>query len=97
MSISKLNHTQISNDFLDNYLYKISSKATKIFLVISRKTIGWHKETDRITLTQIIKKSGLVKNTVRSGIKELIDLNIITVDKSGYGKGQEANYSIKYH
>lgn len=97
MGISKLNHTQISNDFLDNYLHKISSKATKIFLVISRKTIGWHKESDRITLTQIIKISGMSKNTVRTGIKELLKKDIIIVDKSGYGKGQQVFYSINYN
>lgn len=96
MSISKLNHTQVSNDFLDNYLHKISSKATKIFLVISRKTIGWHKQSDRITLTQIIKISGLTINTVKSGIQELDKLDMITIDKSGYGKGQQVFYGINY-
>ena len=95
MAISKLNHTQISNDFLDNHLSNISGNAAKVFLVISRKTIGWHKDTDKISDSQIQKIAGLSRNTVRSSLKELVSNDLIVCVR-GQNKARISQYEISY-
>ena len=50
------NYTQISNEFID-MLSNFSGASVKIFLAISRKTIGWHKISDRISYSQLEKMS----------------------------------------
>lgn len=85
MALEKLNHTQIPNQYLDGYMRVTSCTANKIFLVICRNTIGWHKESDSISVSQIIKKTGIKsETTVRKGLKELIDLDLIVSTKEFY-------------
>lgn len=76
--------TQISNIFIDN-MNKYSGSAVKIFLAINRKTIGWHKFKDRISQSQLKKITGLSKNSIKKGIKELINNNWIEQRKSKLG------------
>ena len=65
------NYTQIPNYFIENmHNYPLSTIA--IFLVICRKTIGWHKQKDRISYSQIMKMTGMSMNGVRKGIEPLI-------------------------
>ena len=71
------NHTQISNDYLDNYLPKLSASATLVFLAISRKTIGWHKRADRISYRQLYRITGLSHSAVQNAVKELIEADVI--------------------
>ena len=48
MALQAPNHTKLSNEFIDEYMHKVSGSACKVFLVISRKTVGWHKDSDFI-------------------------------------------------
>lgn len=92
--IPKINHTQIPNYFLDNYLNKISLSATKVFLVICRKTIGWQKETDQIGIRKICELTGLSNKPVINAINELIEIGlIIKGDTKQYGTEYFINYS----
>ena len=54
-------YTQIPNLFLEN-MHKYHGASVKVFLTICRKTIGWHKLSDRISYSQIMKDTGLSKN-----------------------------------
>jgi len=45
---------------------------------IIRKTYGWKKKTDEISLSQFAKATGLSKSHVCHGIKTLISMNLIT-------------------
>jgi len=65
------NYTQISNAFIES-MDKYSGSAVKIFIAISRKTIGWHKQSDRISYSQLREITGLSINSMKSAIKELI-------------------------
>ena len=47
------NYTQIANEFLDQ-MHKYTGETVKVFLAISRKTIGWHKLSDRISYSQLL-------------------------------------------
>jgi phage replication O-like protein O len=96
--LNKINHTQINNDFLDNYMSELSSNATLVFLAISRKTIGWHKDLDKISISQIISYTGLSKNSVIKGIRELEKNQIIIVkrEKDELNRNFINEYEINY-
>ena len=91
-----LHFTKIPNNFIDEWLLKLSGTATKVFLVILRKTIGWHKESDVISISQIEKNSGLSENSVLSGLKELKKHSLLETKKEGRGKGTRIEYKIKF-
>jgi len=94
MTISKINHTQISNDFLEIHMKNLSGGATKVFLAISRKTIGWHKETDSISISQIMALTGLSNRGVINSISELEKNGLIKVFRKKTEK--DFNYTNKY-
>lgn len=85
--ITSNNHTQMPNEIIDVFMKQLSDKAFKVLSVICRKTIGWHKETDSISASQIVSISGLSRSSVLRSIKELEDLKLIIVDRD------IANYS----
>jgi phage replication O-like protein O len=76
---------------------KLSGNATKVFIAISRKTIGWHKDIDKISLSQMMKMTGLSKNSVLKGVKELEENEIIIVKRETEDKQKKINeYEINY-
>lgn len=81
MNSPKHFHTQVSNDFIDKFMSQVSGSATKVFLTISRNTIGWHKDTDSISISQIQAKTGLSNRCVIDAVRELEQIGIIIVEK----------------
>jgi len=93
MALQKDNHTKVSNEFIENYMHLLSGSAVKIFISISRKTNGWHKETDSISLSQMQTLSGLSKKQTIKAVKELEENDLIKVDKTA---GKTSNYTLNY-
>ena len=85
-----IGHTQIDNDFIE-MMHKYKEYDIKIFLAISRKTIGWHKDTDRISYSQLKKMTGLCVNSIKKGIKNLILDGWITQIKTPLGFEYDLN------
>ncbi|UNU74136.1 replication protein [Moraxella nasovis] len=80
------NSFQVPNALIDEMLDKISGNACKIYLLIVRKTRGWHKETDRISYSQIKKATGIGSYaTIDKALSELVEIGLISV-KSGNEK-----------
>ncbi|UYZ79138.1 replication protein [Moraxella bovis] len=76
------NSFQLPNAFVDEMLCKLSGNACKIYLLIVRKTRGWHKEADRISYSQIQKYTGINhRATVSKAIDELLEIGLISVQK----------------
>ncbi|STZ55558.1 phage replication protein O, N-terminal domain [Moraxella lacunata] len=76
------NSFQLPNAFVDEMLCKLSGNACKIYLLIVRKTRGWHKEADRISYSQIQKYTGINhRATVSKAIDELLEVGLISVQK----------------
>jgi phage replication O-like protein O len=96
MSLPKINHTQISNYFIDEIMPNVSPAATKCFLIISRKTIGWHKDRDQISLSQFEKLTGMTVNTIKNSLKELLQVGIITYKRTGNGKNIKTFFELNY-
>jgi len=74
---------KLNNDIIDTYLSKISGNDLKCYLFILRKTIGWNKKKDKISISQIIKNTGIKnRETVINSTAHLAELGLITVYKS---------------
>lgn len=97
MGLQKPTYTQIPNDFIDKYMCEISKEAALIFIAICRKTIGWHKDTDIISQSQLLKITPIKSvNGLKKAIKELLDKDLIVVEQSGTGKNTKTVYEIKF-
>ena len=76
------NSFQLPNALVDEMLCKLSGNACKIYLLIVRKTRGWHKEADKISYSQIQKYTGVNhRATVSKAIDELLGIGLISVQK----------------
>jgi hypothetical protein len=96
MSVQKPNYTQLPNKFVDEYMSKVTPGAAMVYLVICRKTIGWQKETDEISLAQIIEMTGLSKSSAIRGVKKLEDLNLLKVVRSKKGRKSANCYELNF-
>lgn len=79
------NYTQVSNEFIEQ-MHKFDGAEVKVFLAITRKTIGWHKKLDKISYPQLELITGLSVNSIKKAIKTLIKSNWIvqTNTENGY-------------
>ena len=93
MAISKINHTQLSNEFIDDYMPRLSPKAIVVFIAISRKTIGWQKTSDLISHSQLREMTGMSTNTIKTAVEELEEMDLIKVDKSALITRYDINYA----
>src|SRR5690606_11845419 len=77
--MSKLtpNSFQVPTAFVDEVMSQISDVAAKLYLIICRKTRGWHKEVDSISLTQFQKISGKSRPTITKALAELIQVGLV--------------------
>lgn len=72
------NSFQIANSVVDEYLSKMSGNAWKCYVLIVRKTRGWQKTHDSLSISQIQKFTGIRKEeTVQKAINELVKLGLI--------------------
>ena len=71
-------YTQVHNIVFDKIMPSISPVAFKVLMAIIRKTKGWHKNTDRISESQMVFITGIKSgNTIRKAAAELVKAHII--------------------
>ncbi|HFA5965119.1 TPA: replication protein, partial [Neisseria gonorrhoeae] len=86
------NSFQIANAVVDDFLCRMSGNAWKCYAVIVRKTTGWQKEIDYISVSQFKNLTGIKTDvTVADALKELVELNLIASVKR---HGQVTGYRI---
>lgn len=71
------NSFQVANAFVDEAMSKISDASVKIYLIINRKTRGWAKECDALSITQLEELSGKSHPTVVRCTKELVKVGLV--------------------
>lgn len=64
----KPNYTQVPNEFFDVMAKDLSEAELRVFLAIARKTFGWSKRRDKISLSQLEKMTGLSRQSVLEGL-----------------------------
>lgn len=84
--------TQIANETMDALArIRIPGQARQVLDFIIRKTYGWNKKIDVISLSQFAKGTGLSKVAVCKSINKLLRLKIITQ------KGNERNVTYGFN
>lgn len=72
--------TQIPNEIIEAIPnLKLSGAQVKLLLIFYRATWGWHKKRDRLTYSELIRRSGLGHRIIASSIQCLIDQNLLKV------------------
>jgi transposase len=70
---------------------KLKPAAFKILMCFCRKTFGWHKTSDAISKNQIIKCTGMSKNTIQVAIEELEKEGLLSTRKLQDEYGNKPN------
>lgn len=84
------NSFQITNNIVDEVMHLISGNALKCYLLIIRKTRGWQKDKDSISITQFKKYTGIKRiETISKALDELIHFGLISNVKK---RGKITNY-----
>lgn len=76
------NTTQIPNIILDEWMSELTPAEFKVIMLIARQTYGWHKESDRISYSQLIEKTGYGADTITVAVKALRKSGRIVVTDS---------------
>ena len=80
------NSFQVPNAVIDELMADMSANALRCYLLITRKTTGWGKESDKISISQFMQTLGVKdKRTVYVALTELINLNLINAIKNNGG------------
>ena len=61
----------------DGILACLTEAEHRVLHGIFRKTVGYHKNWDRISISQFMDGTGMSKNSVKAGIRGLLDKNLI--------------------
>jgi len=88
----KPNFTQTPNEFFDDIAKTLKEGELRVLLVIMRQTFGWgNKEWDRISITQLMEKTGMSRDAVIRSTKTLIEKELVVKHKEGT-KGEEKSW-----
>lgn len=89
------NYTQTPNEFFDEIAKTLKEGELRVLLVIMRQTFGWgNKEWDRISITQLMKKTGMERMAVIRSAASLAKKKIILKHKTGEKGKEETWYSL---
>jgi len=90
---SKPNYTPVPDELFDEQLPDLSGAELKVLLYIIRRTFGFKKESDNISLNQLLygittkedvvldRGTGLSKKTLLDTIRNLIEKNLIISER----------------
>ena len=84
------NTSAIPNILFDVWMNKLSPAEFKVLMCVARKTYGWHKHIDTISLQQIENCTGLSRKGVIKTIEALIGHGLIIKIKSKTSYGDDA-------
>jgi phage replication O-like protein O len=94
MRITTPNYTQTPNDLFDHWLPLLKEVELKVLLVIMRKTFGWHKTRDYISLSQLEQLTGCSQTNILKSIKTLIEKGLISKEVVGKIGSQTTYYQL---
>jgi len=85
------NYTQIPNVVFDYWLPRLKPSEFTVLLCLCRKLFGWHKTSDFISVSQIVKATGLTKNTALKSIESLIEHGLVLRQHHSNERGNHPN------
>jgi hypothetical protein len=88
-------YTAIPNWIIDDVMPVISPASAKVLMYVLRRTAGWQRESDAISVRQFSTTLNLSKPTVLKALKELIGHRVIAVDYGSTHGDRDVNvYSV---
>ena len=82
--------TMIPDVLLDQQLPELGHAELKVLLVIMRKTYGWQKDADRISLNQLAELTGIARRSVIRATQDLERRGYILVERNEAARGEAA-------
>lgn len=80
-------HVDIANEIAEALCRtQLSGHESRVLWALLRKTYGWHKKTDNISLTQFQAITGLPVPKISDTLQRLQRRNMITITENGKGK-----------
>ena len=71
------NSFQVPNAVIDELMAELSGAEPKCYLAILRKTKGWNKDFDAVSVTQLMSVTGLSNRAVIDACNHLVELNLL--------------------
>ena len=71
------NFLQVPNAVIDELLPDLTGAELKCYLVVIRKTKGWNKESDNISISQFMKATGLSNSAVIKACESLVKYRLL--------------------
>jgi phage replication O-like protein O len=87
------NAASIPNILFDYWMAKLTPGEFKLLMAIARKTYGWHKKKDRISLRQLTELTGLNKSAVIRSTENLVEIGLVLKFKA---KGEYGDLPNEY-
>lgn len=79
-------YTRISNELMEAMIgFGLTARQWSVLMALTRKTYGYQKKEDDVSLSQLGGLCGLPKSHVSSTIKQLVAMNVITKKAGNYG------------
>ena len=72
-----VNSFQLPNSVIDELLADLTGAELKCYLYVLRKTKGWNKEEDSISVSQFMKVTGLSNRKVIDACERLVELGLL--------------------
>lgn len=82
----------IPNSVIDELLAKLTCAELKCYLFVVRKTKGWNKESDSISVSQFMEVTGLSNRSVITACESLVEMGLL---KRSGGERKLNTYSVK--
>lgn len=91
-------YTRISNEILDALCkYHPGFTEGQIIWAILRKTFGWNKKSDRLSISQIQKMTGKSRRMVIYALKNLEGKKMIVINRNQYRLPNEITFQKNYN
>lgn len=76
-------HVDLANEIVEAFArFRISGQEMQCLWVVLRKTYGWQKKVDKISLSQFSNLTGMARPLVARAIKKLVSKQILDVIKT---------------
>ena len=81
------NFLQVPNAVIDELLPDLTGAELKCYLVVIRKTKGWNKESDNISISQFMKATGLSNSAVIKACESLVQYGLLVKENGARNTG----------
>lgn len=87
--------TTFPNQVIDEVMPLCKPNTWKIVCATIRKTVGWQKEIDRISISQYMELTGIIgRSTCMTAIHDAVQLGFLVRFERKTGRGKEYDYAL---